>query len=230
MSGRLASFRGPSTPTSSPVQRQPTTPKSPVRPTESTYHRKLRACLLELRGITETWDDLVLVDGLKAAKSLVDTRTELDNALSLIPDRRPRTRIVGPKLLIMDKRISELDAVITKLQKQFRKMNTVIDNMEGLVTEAHKNKGWQWVQHEPLWVTWSLNKFVTSIPDILPAYHRELTTHKELVDALRSHSVSFDDSRDAITKWTEQPWIEVSGWEANWEDVCAAEIDRWEGS
>ncbi len=38
-------------------------------------------------------------------------------------------------------------------------MNTVIDNMEGLVAEAHKNKGWQWVQHEPLWVTWSLNKF-----------------------------------------------------------------------
>ncbi|KAK0445482.1 hypothetical protein EV421DRAFT_1902439 [Armillaria borealis] len=216
MSGRLASFRGPSTPTSSPVQRQPTTPKSPARPTESTYHRKLRAYLLELRGITETWDDLVLVDGLKAAKSLVDTRTELDNALSLIPDRRPRTRIVGPKLLIMDKRISELDAVIAKLQKQFRKMNT--------------NKGWQWVQHEPLWVTWSLNKFVTSIPDILPAYHRELTTHKELVDALRSHSASFDDSRNAITKWTEQPWIEVSGWEAKWEDVCAAEIDRWEGS
>lgn len=82
MSGRLASFRGPSTPTSSPVQRQPTTPKSPARPTESTYHRKLRACLLELRGITETWDDLVLVDGLKAAKSLVDTRTELEYALT----------------------------------------------------------------------------------------------------------------------------------------------------
>ncbi len=125
-------------------------------------------------------------------------------------------------------------------------MNTVIDNMEGLVAEAHKNKGWQWVQHEPLWVTWSLNKFgMNSIVErclpsqvlpsdlytrYLPAYHRELTTHKELVDALRSHSVSFDDSRNAITKWTEQPWIEVSGWEARWEDVCAAEIDRWEGS
>ncbi|KAG7452854.1 uncharacterized protein BT62DRAFT_879574 [Guyanagaster necrorhizus] len=230
MNGRLASFRGPSTPTSSPVQRQPTTPKSPARATETTYHRKLRAGLLELRGITETWDDLVLVDGLKAAKSLVDTRTELDNALSLIQDRRPRTRIVGPKLMIMDKRISELDAVIAKLQKQFRRMNTVIDTLEGLVTEAHKNKGWHWVQHEPLWVTWPLNKFVTSLPDILPTYHRELIIHMELVEVLRSHSISFDDSRNAITKWAEQLWIEVSGWEAKWEDVCAAEVDRWEGS
>ncbi len=81
MSGRLASFRGPSTPTSSPVQqRQPTTPKSPARATESTYHRKLRTCLQELKGIAETWDDLVLIDGLKAVKSLVDTRTELEYA------------------------------------------------------------------------------------------------------------------------------------------------------
>lgn len=28
--------------------------------------------------MTENWDDIVLVDGLKAAKSLVDTRTDLE--------------------------------------------------------------------------------------------------------------------------------------------------------
>lgn len=76
---RLASFRGPSTPSASPVAaKQPKSPGSPSRPIESTYHRKIRVALQELRSITETWDDLVLLDGLKAARSLVDTRTDLE--------------------------------------------------------------------------------------------------------------------------------------------------------
>lgn len=76
---RLASFKGPSTPSSSPVaKQQPKSPGSPSRPIESTYHRKTRTALQELRAITETWDDLVLIDGLKAARSLVDARTDLE--------------------------------------------------------------------------------------------------------------------------------------------------------
>jgi len=72
---RLASFRGPSTPSASPVQSS-----SPSRVTESTYHRKVRTLLQELCSITQTWDDLVLFDGLKAATSLIDTRTDLEYA------------------------------------------------------------------------------------------------------------------------------------------------------
>ena len=143
MSGRLASFRGPSTPTSSPVQqaKQSTaTPHSPSRLAESTYHRKVRSLLLEIRAVTETWESIVLVDGLKAAKSLVDTRTELEfvvplkilylrrgfdviihrNELSLLPaGAQPRHHVVQPKLAIMDKRIKELDQVIVKLVRLF---------------------------------------------------------------------------------------------------------------
>ena len=75
---RLASFRGPSTPTASPARQ--TTPSSPSRLTESTFHRKTRSLLLELRSSTETWDDLILIDGLKAIRSLVDLRTDLQYA------------------------------------------------------------------------------------------------------------------------------------------------------
>ena len=79
---RLSSFRRPSTPTSSPV-RQPkqqgrSTPSSPSNPIESTYHRKVRTCLQEIRAVTETWEDLVLLDGLKSLKNLVNTRTNLE--------------------------------------------------------------------------------------------------------------------------------------------------------
>lgn len=79
---RLASFRGPSTPSSSPAKfKPPASPASPSRQTESTFHRKTRTLLQELRSITETWDDLVLIDGLKSARELVDTRTDLECAI-----------------------------------------------------------------------------------------------------------------------------------------------------
>lgn len=97
MSGRLASFKGPSTPLSpesSPGKKKssnnrgtvagnkggtnPTPPASPGRELESTFHRKIRALLLEVRSICRLWSDIVLHDGLKAAKTLVDARTELE--------------------------------------------------------------------------------------------------------------------------------------------------------
>lgn len=97
MSGRLASFKGPSTPLSpesSPSGKKkapnnrgtvtgnkgganPTPPASPGRELESTFHRKTRTLLLEVRSICRLWSDIVLHDGLKAAKTLVDARTEL---------------------------------------------------------------------------------------------------------------------------------------------------------
>jgi len=104
MSGRLASFKGPSTPLSpesSPSGKKkpsnhrgavtgnkgdanPTPPASPVRELESTFHRKIRALLLEIRSICRLWSDIVLHDGLKAAKMLVDARTELEYVFASI--------------------------------------------------------------------------------------------------------------------------------------------------
>ncbi|KAH7926289.1 hypothetical protein BV22DRAFT_1009331 [Leucogyrophana mollusca] len=231
MSKRLASFHGPSTPTSSPIQqvRQSNTPSSPSRLSESTFHRRIRTSLQELRVITQTWDDVVLVDGSKAARALIDTRTELDNALALVPaGKQPCAPLVEPRLAIMDKCITQLDAVLVKLQKQFRRMNVVIDNMEAILFEAHRTKGYQWCQEEPLWVSWPLEKFVSSIPEIIIPYHRSLVMHNDLVDVLRSHNVTFEVSRDAIAKWVDQPFLQDDGWDAKWEDLCAVEVERWD--
>ncbi|KII88725.1 hypothetical protein PLICRDRAFT_176275 [Plicaturopsis crispa FD-325 SS-3] len=230
---RLSSFRGPSTPSASPVKHPPTSPSnSTSRLAESTYHRKVRSLLQELRATAQTWDDIVLVDGLKAARGLVDTRTDLENALALVPaGTLPRTRLVTPKLAIMEKRIEELDGVLVKLggqQKQFRKMNAAVENMESLLCDAHKVKGWQWVYEEPLWTTWPLEKFVSTIPDLLIPYHRSLHMHIALVDTLRPHNVSFQDSREAIAKWVDQPCLEENGWDARWEELCAVEVERWD--
>jgi hypothetical protein len=135
MSSRLKSFHGPSTP---PVQKRkvsqpPQSPSSPSRQIESTFHRKTRTLLQDLRNVAQTWDDLVLVNGLQAARELTDTRTDLEyvplnhhglrkifdyilsNALKLSPDRRPRTHLVRPNLAIMDECIAKLDTVVLKL-------------------------------------------------------------------------------------------------------------------
>lgn len=82
MSARLASFRGPSTPSSSPVKqaRSPTTKstQAAAKHAESPYHRKVRASLQELRAACHTWDDLVRKDGLRSIRELIDARTDLE--------------------------------------------------------------------------------------------------------------------------------------------------------
>jgi hypothetical protein len=79
---RLASFKGPSSPSPSSSRAQPPSlPSSPSRVSETTHHRRVRTLLRELHTIAQTWDDLVLVDGLTAAQSLIDTRTELEYVL-----------------------------------------------------------------------------------------------------------------------------------------------------
>lgn len=51
--------------------------------------------------------------------------------------------------------------------------------------------------------------------------------HLEIASDLRSHSVSFEVSRDALSKWLAQPLLEEDGWDARWEDLCAVEVERW---
>ena len=51
--------------------------------------------------------------------------------------------------------------------------------------------------------------------------------HIEIVETLRSHSVKFEVSREAINRWVTQPSLQEDGWDAFWEDLCEAEIDRW---
>lgn len=68
---------------------------------------------------------------------------------------------------------------------------------------------------------------VTQIPAMLPAYHRSLALHVELVEKLRSHSTTFEEARNVIDQWAQQPCLEEEGWDSAWEDLCAAEVERW---
>jgi len=128
----------------------------------------------------------------------------------------------------MDERIAAIDLVISKLRKQFQKMNSIVDGMEALLADAHKAKGWHWVSSEPMWTTWPMEKFVTSISDILWPYRRSLEQHVALLDTLLSHNVSFEMSRKVANTWIEQPHLEDDSWDVKWEPLCEVEIDRWD--
>ena len=68
---------------------------------------------------------------------------------------------------------------------------------------------------------------VTEIPDLLVPYHRSLEEHADMIQRLRSHSLSFEESRLIVSEWAAQTDLEDEGWDARWNDLCAAEIDRW---
>ena len=39
------------------------------------------------------------------------------------------------------------------------KLSNIMESLEEVLYEAHKMKGWNWVHEEPLWCTWTLEKF-----------------------------------------------------------------------
>ncbi|KAH7107718.1 hypothetical protein BKA62DRAFT_765096 [Auriculariales sp. MPI-PUGE-AT-0066] len=246
MSSRLASFNAPSTPTQSPVRQHSSSAASPRAnnsrnsdhnshaPVESPFHRRLRALLLDIRSAIATWDDIVLHDGFRAAKAIVDTRTQLDNALAIQP--LPRERLVSPKIVVLDVKAEDLAAALHKLASKrsptlclFYRLTACVDTLETLVNEAHKQKGWTWVSQQPLWNTWTLLKFALEIPVVLPFYDRALRANNQLASKLRDYGAPFEDSRAALALWISQPELQSCPW-SDWDQLFAVEIDRWPSS
>lgn len=51
--------------------------------------------------------------------------------------------------------------------------------------------------------------------------------HVDIVTLLRPHKATFEASRDALSQWVAEPFLEDGGWDNYWQDLCEAEIDRW---
>ena len=61
---------------------------------ETTYHRKLRGSLLEIRTCCRNWEDLIDHDGFRAIQRLVDGRTDLECVKGLQIAREVSLKIV----------------------------------------------------------------------------------------------------------------------------------------
>jgi hypothetical protein len=64
-----------------------------------------------------------------------------------------------------------------------------------------------------------------SILNILPLFDRSLSEKQDIVDLLTPNSVSFENSKKALSAWASTAISEA------WQDldhICAVEVDGWE--
>ena len=71
---------GSPSPAPSPAGSAPRTPKSvnPSRQVETTHHRMVKLIITEFKTTFKTWDELSLIDGVKAGKGCIDEATEME--------------------------------------------------------------------------------------------------------------------------------------------------------
>ncbi|RSH92617.1 hypothetical protein EHS25_008062 [Saitozyma podzolica] len=172
----------------------------------------LKLVITEIKSTVRTWDELVAVDGIKAVKGIVDEGTTMERKTPLTPH-----------LDALYAHRSALQAVLTKLQKALNKLAMLVDQAEKVYFEAYRV---QWPGlNEPLWVTWTLERFVDSIPPLLSMHDSHLTTLRNLSSTIASPQTSFDNAKLALERWRD---LSIGGerWEGvrEWEDIVGLEM------
>ncbi|KAK8865783.1 hypothetical protein IAR55_000930 [Kwoniella newhampshirensis] len=172
----------------------PSPAQSPsLQPTETTHHRMLKLVLAEIRNVLRTWDELVMIDGFKAAKGCVDEATEMDNLIGV--DERPERPEIGPHLASLYTHRIALKTVLTKLDNNLGKLNTLADQAEKILFAACQREGMDFVFIEPLWLTWTLEQFINSLSPLISLHTSHLATINTLSSTILDPSTSFDDAR-----------------------------------
>ncbi|BEI94866.1 uncharacterized protein CcaverHIS019_0704470 [Cutaneotrichosporon cavernicola] len=185
-------------------------PVSPRPASETSNHRYLRLVLSEIKNVLSTWDDILLQDGLKAGKGCIDEATEMDNILT-IEDGPERPRI-GPHLEALGEARSGLRATLSKLDKLLLKLSKLIEQAETLLLEAYSK------QQGPMWLTWTLEDFVDSIPPLLSSHNGELVELTKISSILLDPSTKFEAARAALERWRDlgkggERWCAAREWE-----------------
>ncbi|TXT08668.1 hypothetical protein VHUM_02796 [Vanrija humicola] len=191
-------------------------PASPTRAAETTHHRMLKLVLAEVNNVINTWDDIVAHDGLKAGKGCIDEVTEMDNIL-LLPEG-PERPLVAPHLDALTAYRTALQGVLTKLEKLLSKLAALVEQSEKVFFEACKVQTWDFVLTDPLWLSWTLENFVDSLPPLVTAHSKHLGELTSLANVLLSSSTSFEDARTALERWRDlarggERWEVVREWE-----------------
>ncbi|KIR67608.1 hypothetical protein I314_02025 [Cryptococcus bacillisporus CA1873] len=206
MASRLASLtpsknarsRGSPSPSPSPAQ-------SPPRPTETTHHRMLKLVIGEIKNVIRTWDEIVILEGFKAAKGCVDESTEMDNILDV--EERPER---------------EEDNFLGKLCQ-------LIDQAEKVLLGACQRETYDFVFVEPLWLTWTLEHCVNAMSTLIPHHTYHLAELSVLASTILDPSTAFDDAKYALEAWRD---LATGGerWEAvrDWEELIELELTKAE--
>ncbi|WWD18035.1 hypothetical protein CI109_102482 [Kwoniella shandongensis] len=191
--------------------------------TETTHHRMLKLVLAEIKNVLKTWDELVMIDGFKAAKGCVDEATEMDNLIGV--DERPERPEIGPHLAALYAHRIALKMVLTKLDNNLGKLNTLADQAEKILFAACQRESMEFVFVEPLWLTWTLEQFVNSLSPLISQHTSHLATIASLSTTILSPSTSFDDAKFNLEAYRD---IAMGGeryqYTREWEELVEIEV------
>ncbi|KAG8776040.1 hypothetical protein FRC12_001126 [Ceratobasidium sp. 428] len=316
MSKRLASFAGPSTPSSAPILAQsgettPTKPKSgaknknkgrdvtpsspspnPLSPSrepkspgsaqrlskaglsipslgsrasthapsisktrsttvlESPLQLYIRITLKRTAADLEKWDTLASRRAFACARALVDRTTELDNALSILPEGvQPRSRMLGPRLREFNSKREELKGYIVDLDVHFTRIAERATGLEAALAKLTQRDGQESTEKDSVWseMSWSFARYVSHTVGLLRQLNRIRYILNTLAERIRTYSLSSPDHspQSANSKSPEirrtppspdtspTPFTQARTALASWssEASCTSElINEWVGS
>ncbi|WWC86055.1 uncharacterized protein L201_000926 [Kwoniella dendrophila CBS 6074] len=189
---------------------------SPSKQNETTHHRMLKLVLAEVRKIIKTWDELVIIDGFKASKGCIDEATEMDNILAI--DEKPERPEITEHLNSWYNHRQSLESTLKKLDNNLYKLSALAEQAEKILFGAYTREGNEFVFVEPLWSTWTLEKFVNSLSPLISLHTLHLASLNSLSQAILDPNTSFDDAKLTLEAWRDiatggERWTGVREWE-----------------
>ncbi|CAD6893262.1 unnamed protein product [Tilletia controversa] len=186
---------------------------------ESTYHRKVRQFLQDHARARTMWLQLVSFDGIKAARSMSLSWEDVDNARATPVDLSEgqdstssnaeglyaREKATAMALEMAEVAREELEAIMAKIQAQASKMIVVLDQARALSSETMRTKGFEFVAEQPLWGTWSMDRFVQSLADTTAPYVLSTAHLAHLTARLSFYARQADDQEDVTNSADDGP-------------------------
>ncbi|WVQ85636.1 hypothetical protein IAT38_007802 [Cryptococcus sp. DSM 104549] len=223
MSGRLASLNTPKG-ARSRASPSPSPAPSLSLQTETTYHRRIKLVLGELRKVIKAWDEIVKQDAYSALQGCVNEMTEMDNIVSI--DERPERPEIGSHLADLYKNRVALRVALNKLDTRLGKLHACADQADSVLFEASQKQPQEFFS-EPLFFTWTLEQIVNSISTIVSLHTIHLADLSVLADIILDPATSFDDAKLTIESWFD---LATSGerWDGvrEWEDLVDLELSK----
>ncbi|SAM82433.1 uncharacterized protein UBRO_04551 [Ustilago bromivora] len=213
----------------------------------------------------EGWEDVQAANELgqrdagstRKAKGPASIRPKAQDkrrAIALDP-KQAHDPILGPgglresRLADASKRIEAahdgLTTVLDRLTKALNKLTTASDSLRSLLEEATQRKGLEFAFQEPLWATWSLDRFIERTSELASQYCVS-TQHLQLLVPTLIHSGEppasassrnsegaaerrSKERRGAYEAWISLPYIETRGSQSllGFESICEVEVGRW---
>lgn len=146
------------------------------RQDETTYHRRLRAILWDVRSGCEKWEDVVSLEGAKTVAAIARLSAALDDILArrredeshniagmlpLPPSMAEAQRLEEMAILLrgLETERQGMADVMAKVLRAKSRLESLTEAAEGLLIDATRAKGAEFTFEREMWVTWSMERF-----------------------------------------------------------------------